>query len=145
MNSHTQPAENILGYQPWVVRSAEQEREFWPTEGRPQGRSVVAHLAGVDDRDLARELIGAEIRVSRAQFAEAEPGQHYWSDLIGLQVINAADEVLGVVDYLVETGANDVMVVQGERRRLLPYVVGLVVRNVDLRSGVIRVDWDRDF
>jgi 16S rRNA processing protein RimM len=135
----------MLGYTPWFIGVTGQQRECRPIDGRAHARSVVVHLDGIDDREIARGLIGAEVRVARTQFAQAGSGEYYWVDLIGLQVVNAADEVLGVVDHLFATGANDVMVVQGERRRLLPYVAGKVVRNVDLRAGVIRVDWDRDF
>jgi 16S rRNA processing protein RimM len=145
VDSYTQPAANILNYQPWLIGSAGQQKEYRFTDGRPHGRAVVAHIEGVDDRDLARDLTGAEIWVWRAQFARAESGQYYWSDLVGLQVVNEADEVLGVIDHLFATGANDVMVVQGERRRLLPYITGTVVRKVDLQGGVMRVDWDPDF
>ena len=72
-------------------------------------------------------------------------GEYYWNDLIGLKVVALDGEVLGTVDYLLETGANDVLVVRGERELLIPFVTGQVVTQVDLENRVLRVDWDPDF
>ena len=73
-----------------------------------------------------------------------EDGDFYWAELEGLRVVTVEGAELGVVKRLMETGANDVLVVQGERERLIPYVAA-VVRNVDLDSRTIEVDWDKDF
>jgi len=114
------------------------------TSGAVHGRSVIAHLEGIDDRDVARTLIGALISVPRSRFGPADPDQYYWADLIGLQVVNQEGVVLGTVTELVETGANDVLVVSGDRRRLLPFV-GTVVKSVDFDREIITVDWDPEF
>jgi 16S rRNA processing protein RimM len=143
--SFTEPAANILRYEPWIVRQGEAATEHRVLEGRLHRRGVVVHLDGVADREAASELTGAEVRVTRDQFTMPGEGQYYWADLVGLQVVNSEGEVLGIVDHLLETGANDVLVVCGERRRMLPYLPGRVVREVDLKAGVIRVDWARDF
>lgn len=142
--SFTDPPENILNYGPWSLGDGVPE-EFRVEASAVHGRSIVAHLDGIDDRDVARRLIGAVISVPRDRFSSAGPEEYYWSDLIGLQVINADGAPLGTVAELLETGSNDVLVVQGDRRRLLPFVHGDVVREVDLGQGVIRVDWDPDF
>jgi 16S rRNA processing protein RimM len=90
-------------------------------------------------------LIGCEIGVRREQLPPTSPGEYYWSDLEGLTVVTVQGEMLGTVDHLIETGANDVMVVHGERERLIPFVMQQVVVDVDLGKGEIRVDWDKDF
>ena len=90
-------------------------------------------------------MVGAEILVEREQFAGAEQGEYYWADLVGLEVRTADDRALGVVDSLLETGANDVLVVEGDRRYLVPFLMGSVIKEVDLEKRNITVDWDPDY
>jgi 16S rRNA processing protein RimM len=123
----------------------DEEVTFTVAAGDVHGRGVIAHLEGVDDRDVARGLIGREIRVPRERFAAAGANEYYWTDLVGLQVLGIDGRQLGEVVELLATGANDVLVLRGERRRLVPFVPGRVVKSVDLAAGVIHVDWDADF
>jgi 16S rRNA processing protein RimM len=141
--SYTDPLANILRYGPWQLGAAGDSRAV--LDGQLHGKGVVAQLAGISDRDQARALIGLEIRVPRERFPAAPADEYYWSDLIGLEVVTLAGEVLGQVTELQQTGAHDVLVVTGERRRLLPFVMGRVIRTVDLASGRIVVDWDAGF
>jgi 16S rRNA processing protein RimM len=90
-------------------------------------------------------LTGCEIGITRDELPAAETGEYYWHDLQGLSVVTLAGESLGTVDHLIETGANDVLVVEGERERLIPFVMGQVVVHVDLDKGEIQVDWDKEF
>ncbi|VAW75829.1 16S rRNA processing protein RimM [hydrothermal vent metagenome] len=89
--------------------------------------------------------MGYEIGIPENSLPVLKSGQHYWKDLVGLQVQNADGEDFGKVDHLLETGANDVLVVKGERERLIPFVMQKVIVEVDLEQGLIRVDWDRNF
>jgi 16S rRNA processing protein RimM len=109
-----------------------------------QGAAVAAKLAGCDDRDAAALYRGREIAVPRSALPEAGENEFYWADLIGLRVVNEAGEDLGAVGRVLETGANDVLVVEGDRERLIPFIEH-VVRQVDLGGGVIRVDWGSDY
>jgi 16S rRNA processing protein RimM len=143
--SFTEPRDRILGYSPWLLRESGAWRERVVTAGRPQGKGLVAALEGVTDRDQARLLMGAEIAVRPEQLPELEEGEYYWRDLIGLQVATTAGADLGTVTGLLETGANDVLVVRGERERLVPFLPGRVVTAVDLAAGTLTVDWDPDF
>jgi 16S rRNA processing protein RimM len=146
VHSETNPRENIVGYSPWhLVRG--DRREVWAVDaGRRQGKVVLAKLVECNDRDEAEALIGAEITVPREQLPETtRPGEFYWADLIGLRVITVGGVDLGRIAQLFETGANDVIVVQGDRERLIPYIWQQVVRDVDLAAGEMRVDWDPDF
>lgn len=143
--SFTEPRANILNYNPWQLRLQDGWRCVELLEGRPQGKGVIAHLAGCDDRDEAARWVDIEIAVRRDQLPATPAGEYYWRDLIGLRVLTLAGEELGTVDHLLETGANDVLVVQGERERLIPYVAGEVVTAVDLEAGELRVDWDPEY
>ena len=146
VHSDTSPRENILDYSPWHL-ARPGRREVWKVSaGRLQGKLVVAKLAGCNDRDAAEQLVGAEISIRRAQLpATTEPGEFYWTDLVGLRVQTIEGVDLGRIERLFETGANDVIVVQGERERLVPYVWEQVVRDVDLEAGMMHVDWDPEF
>ncbi len=144
--SHTQPRENILSYRTWYLLQGGNWVAVELADGRPQGKGIVARLQGYDDRDQAAALLKCEIAIHREELPEATPGEYYWADLQGLKVVNAEGVELGVVDHLLETGANDVLVVQdGDTERLIPYVTGQFVLDVSLDEGVIKVDWDPEF
>ncbi len=142
--SYTRPREAILNYRPWLVASPEGWRELAVEQGRVQGKGIVAKLSGCDDRDQASGLIGTEIAMRAAQLSPLKPGEYYWTQFEGLKVENLEGQALGSVDHLIETGANDVMVVRGDRERWIP-VTANVLRQVDLAAGLIQVDWDADF
>ena len=143
--SHTDPREGIVRYSPWYLRLGGEWREVRLAEGRRHGKGVVARIEGCEDRDQAARLMGAEIAVRREQLPPLPPGEYYWTDLEGLRVVTREGVELGTVARLMETGANDVLVVRGERERLILYLPERVVLEVDLEGGLIRVDWDPDF
>jgi 16S rRNA processing protein RimM len=99
----------------------------------------------VDDRERAREWVGAEVVVERERLPATAANEFYWADLEGLEVRTETGEVLGKVDHLLATGAHDVLVLGGTRERLIPFVVGPVVKQVDLAAQVIVVDWSPDY
>ena len=145
VHSFTEPPANILAYATWHLLSASGQQVLAVTAGRTHGSRVLAQLGDVTDRDQAAALVGAEIAVPRSELPAPAAGEYYWSDLEGLRVSNLTGETLGTVMRLLATGANDVMVVRGERERLLPFVHGTVVKEVDLARGEICVDWDAAF
>jgi 16S rRNA processing protein RimM len=129
-----------------VIGDAGQRRSIALEDGRVHGKGVVAKLKGCDDRDAAAALMGMSIAIRRDQFPAAAEGEYYWADLVGLAVSNLEGVSLGVVDQLLETGANDVLVVvQGDVERLVPFVQGQFVKEVDLTNRRIIVDWDPEF
>jgi 16S rRNA processing protein RimM len=143
VHSFTSPPENILRYSPWWVRIGTEWKTLAVAGGRAHGKGIVAQLAGYADRDLARALVGADIAVERAQMAAPASDEYYWTDLIGAAVANRDGVEFGRVDHLLETGANDVLVVQGERgETLIPFVAGRYVLEVDLDRKRILVDWE---
>ncbi len=102
--------------------------------------------------DTAMQLTGALIAITPDQLQALSENEFYWRDLIGLRVINREGIELGTVQRLMETGANDVLVVsdeqtaeQGGREHLVPWTPGQAVLEVDLEQGRIQVDWDEDF
>jgi len=144
VQSHTQPVENILDYSPWQLRLEQGCVEARVSLGRCHGCGIVVKLEGVDDRDAARRLVGAAVMIDRAQLPAPGHDEFYWIDLIGLRVVDTSGVELGIVDHLIETGSNDVLVIEGERQRLVPFILESVVKRVDLSSGLLIVDWERD-
>lgn len=145
VHSYTEPREGITRYQDWWIRDRDGWRHYRVLSGRLQGRAVVAQLRGVESREHAARLVGLDIAVDAAQLVPLGEGEYYWHQLIGLRVFNLQDEPLGEVRDMMETGANDVMIVQGDRERLIPWLRGSVIRSVDLEAGVISVDWAADY
>jgi len=143
--SHTEPRDNILRYQPWQVKIDAAWQSLRIVEGRVHNQGIVAHLEGYEDRDAATALLGCDIVVRAEQLAQLPPGEYYWSELIGLEVITTQGVALGIVTSLLETGANDVLVVQGDRERLIPYLPDQVILKVNKGDKCIIVDWDPEF
>jgi 16S rRNA processing protein RimM len=145
VSSFTDPLENILKYSPWqlcVANGGRPSRTVQLVQGKRHGKGLVVQLEGIDGRDEAESLRGLEIRIERQRVPEPESGHYYWADLEGLQVENSAGVVLGKIDHLLDTGSNDVMVVRGEVRHLIPFIYGDTVLSVDLEAGCIQVDWE---
>ena len=142
--SNTSPRENIVNYSPWLVEIDDQLKAV-EVNGRLQGRNVVARLTGVDDRDQASEWIGRKIYILPEQLPKLGEGDFYWSQLIGMEVESLKADALGTIESMMETGANDVMVVKGDRERLIPFVMDDVVKEVDLASRRVVVDWQPDY
>ena len=135
--------EAILQYQPWLL--GEDRKPVKIIDGRKQGKGVAALLPGFEDREQAVSLVGLQIFVGRDQLPETDKDEYYWSDLEGLEVKTTNGELLGRVERLIETGANDVLVIRGNREHLVPFIQGQYVTRVDLEDGTIEVDWDPEF
>ena len=143
--SYTEPRENILSYSPWQLRKGGQQKVLEVLEGQRQGKNIIVHLEGIDDRDTAAAMAGWKVFIDRSQLPETHENEFYWADLCGLKVITRENIELGTVDHLLETGANDVLVVIGEKERLIPFVLGQTVIEVNLDKGQMIVEWDPDF
>ena len=143
INSWTRPMEAILQYQPWLL--GEDRKPVTIVDGRKQGKGIAALLPGFEDREQAVSLVGLQIFVGRDQLPETDEDEYYWSDLEGLEVKTTNGELLGRVERLMETGANDVLVIRGNREHLVPFIQGQYVTRVDLEDGTIEVDWDPEF
>jgi 16S rRNA processing protein RimM len=146
LESFTDPETAIFRYQPWLLRDAQgRERELTGVRGREGGKGLVATFPGIDDRDSAEALRGAELYAPRSALPPPRPGEYYWVDLEGLRVVNAEGADFGTVSHLFSTGANDVLVARGDRERMIPFLEPDYIRSVDFDAGVVTVDWDADF
>ncbi|GAA3911330.1 ribosome maturation factor RimM [Halomonas cibimaris] len=149
--AYTSPADSIFDYPEWWLRQGERLACYRVVQGRRQGKGLVVELDGINDRSAAEALAKAEIVMPKDALPALADDEYYWHELEGLAVFTRAGERLGRVAGLFETGANDVMMVRGDRdaidrrERLLPYLPGDVIIAVDLDAGEMHVDWDPDF
>lgn len=146
IESWTEPRDAIFRYQPWILRDASgNEREFSGARGKESGKHLVATFPDVTDRDVVEAMRGTDIYVPRSALPPPSPGEFYWVDLEGFRVVNVDGQDYGTVSHLFSTGANDVLMVRGDRERLVPFVEPDFVKSIDFDAGLITVDWDPDF
>lgn len=149
--SYTDPMEAILNYSPWILRKGSEVKEVRVSEGKISGKRLIARLEDVDTRNDADALIGFEIHKAEEAMPGLAQGDYYWYQLEGLLVRDMTGTVFGRVDHLLETGANDVMVVKAntdsvdDQDRLIPFVESEIVTEVNLDAGEIVVDWQVDY
>ena len=174
--SHTRPRKNIGQYQRWLLVKESQKKakhsrqRSSSTEDskdiiecfavnmkncKEQGQNIVAKIEGIDYRDQAEALLGFEIFIEKTQLKPTAPGEYYWTDLIGCQVKNTEGVELGKVSSILETGANDVLVVRQEQQleteedirvveHLIPYSEDILL-SVEVANQQIIVDWGEDY
>lgn len=129
----------------WLGREAASYRAYALKDCRIHGGGLVAQLDGIVDRDQALSLKGMQIAIPREQLPPAGKDEYYWSDLLGMQVENPQGVVLGQLADRMETGANDVMVVQGDtRQHLIPWVDHFVKAVIPAERRIV-VDWEQDY
>ena len=143
--ANTDKKENILAYQPWFVERNNVRRAIKLKAGKLHGKTIIAQLENVENRNEAEMLVGCDIYATANQLPVLNNDEYYWSELTGLEVVSINGKNYGVIDHLLETGANDVIVVKGDRERLIPFVMGKVIRSVDLQGRQMVVDWEADF
>ncbi len=142
--SYCDPRENITTYKSWIVDG----KVFDSVESKRNGKLIVAKLKGIDDKDTAMTLIGQSVEIRLDQLEQLRSDQFYWRDLVGLEVTNTKGIAFGKITNLLETGANDVIIIKGERERLVPYITdidnGRTVIEVDIEKKTMVVEWHED-
>ncbi len=144
--SYSRPRENIFSYNPWLIEQSQdvslaQQVIAW----KVQGKGLIAQLDGINDRNMAQTYVGLDIAVPREALPALAKDEYYWCDLIGLKVVNQNQDVLGTVIEIMETGANDVVMVEGEEKYLIQLLKGSVIKKVDHEQGQMLVDWDGEY
>lgn len=151
LNSFTSPLENILDYPQFVAVIDRNQKTLEIDQFRRQPRGLLVHVDGYDDPESARQLTGVELSVAASTMPGLGDGEFYWHQLLGMKVVNQQSELFGQVEKLMETGANDVLVITptedslDDRERLIPYLLDTVVTGVDLDSKTITVNWQADY
>ena len=143
--SYTEPKNKILSYKYWQLKNGSQSKTLNIVSGQLHGKGVVVQLEGIADRDQAQSLKGRDVYISHEQLPSLGRDEYYWVDLIGIEVLNLEGIHLGKVESLLETGANDVVIIKGDKERAIPFLQGQTVKSIDLSAGKMIVDWDADF
>lgn len=144
VHPYTETNQALTDYGTWWLGKSGTYNAYPVQEAKVHGSAVLAKLPGFDDRDAALLLRGMEVAVPRAELPKARRDEYYWTDLFGLKVVNTEGQTFGVVKTILATGANDVLVVSGDRERLIPFL-RQVIHSVDLESGTIQVEWGADY
>lgn len=152
IHSFTGETDAILDYFPWSLKLGNKTQTVEITDWRKHNKGLIVKVAGIDDRDYAQALVGSEIQTSEAALPELSQDDFYWRDLIGMSVVTNKGYDLGVVSDMMETGANDVLVVKAnlndgfsKKERLIPYLFEQVIESVNIENKQICVDWDPGF
>ena len=148
--SHTNPRLKITEYKQWHLQK---KGEDWYTvkllNGRAQGKNIVAQLEGINFRDQAEALKGTQIAIHKDQLEALPDNEYYWKDLIGLMVETTEGVELGKIDWIFNTGSNNVLIVKEQNKekteRLVPFLMDDVIISIDLENNQMVVDWDPDF
>jgi 16S rRNA processing protein RimM len=144
--SDTDPKDAILDYEPWFIETnSGQWEEIKISEARFHSKCVIAHIEGCNAKEETPAYTNKLMAVKQSQLAKLDNDQFYWSELKDMQVMNTEDIVLGKVDHLFEAGANDILVVKGERKHLIPFIWKEFIKSVDRETKTIIVDWDSEF
>ncbi|MGL9769526.1 MAG: ribosome maturation factor RimM [Sodalis sp. (in: enterobacteria)] len=150
--SSTETPERIFDYQPWFIKRVAECQPIRLKKWKRHNQDLIIKIKDIEDREAARLLANCEIVVEASQFPNLDEGEYYWKDLLGCQLITLKGYQLGEVIDLIETGSNDILVVKtdlkdafGIQERLIPFLNGQVIKNIDLTIHVIEVDWDPGF
>jgi len=145
VHSFTEPRDNVLKYANWHAFINNKWQPMKLLRAEVQNKSIIVQIEGYPERESVAYLTNIEIAIQRGQLATLEPGEYYWHQLIGMKVINQQGEPFGNVTEIIPTGANDVLVVEGNKRHLIPYLLGQFILDIDSKQQIITVDWDMDF
>ncbi|MCW8409578.1 ribosome maturation factor RimM [Legionella sp. PATHC035] len=145
VHSFTEPRDNVLKYTNWHAFINNKWQPIKLLRAEVQTKSIIAQIEGYPERESVAHLTNIEIAVQQEQLETLKPGEYYWHQLIGMNVINQKGESFGTVTEIIPTGANDVLVVEGTKRHLIPYLLDQFILDIDTNQQLITVDWDMDF
>lgn len=140
--SFTEEITAILDFEPWYLETTTGWTKIQLEGSRPHGKAIVVKVKGINTPEEARLLTGKKIAVTRSQLPTLTNNEYYWRDLEGLSVIDQHGTILGKVSYLIATGANDVLVIKGEKEHAIPYLFGKVIISIDLDKREMHVNWE---
>tara|TARA_B100000902_G_scaffold14975_1_gene18073 strand:- start:573 stop:1088 length:516 start_codon:yes stop_codon:yes gene_type:complete len=139
--SYTKPREQITKYQEIKIDNDHLKSDFKLEAWKIHGKHILLKIEKFDNRDDAGVFINSQIIIDRKNLPNLAEGQYYWSDLEGMEVHGIDGKKIGKVSHMIETGSNDVMVME-DNKELIPFIFGQVVKKVDLEKNLIEVDWN---
>jgi len=141
----TEKKDSLIDHKIFMASKDEKLWQSFEVESMDVGdKFILAKFKGVDDRNAAEKLNKFFISLDKSSLPKLDENNYYWHELIGLDVKNNEGMHFGKVDSLIETGANDVLVVLGDKEYLIPYIKQVILE-VNLETNTIRVDWQDDY
>jgi 16S rRNA processing protein RimM len=107
---------------------------------KPHTGTALISFKGIIERYQAQALVGAELFVPKEELPELEEDSHFWFDLIGMAVYTIEGNYLGRIESIIETGSNDVYVVQDDKKEVLIPALESVVLDIDIKDKRMQVD-----
>lgn len=143
--SFTSSPADIFTYTPLYLQDLGNWTSCKVIEWKSYKDHFVVKLDKISTKTIADYYVNAKLGTYKTSFKELPPNTYYWYELIDFMVFNLQNEYLGKVVDILETGANDVLVVRDNvRERLIPYI-DQAIQAVKLDLCQILVDWDKDF
>lgn len=140
----TQEVEGLLDYPEWWLGRDGEWKPHRVAEMAVHGATVIARFEGSEDREDAAAFKGSDVAIPRSELPETGENEFYWRDLLGAEVSNPRGDKLGKVASLLDTGGNQVLVLEGDKERLIPFISGVIVE-VDLAGRRLVVEWELDY
>ena len=141
--SYTNPREQITKYQEIKIDNDNLKSDFKLEDWKIHGKQILLKIKKFDNRNDVEIFIDNQLIIDRKNLPELTEGQYYWNDLEGMEVQEIDGKKIGKVSHMIETGSNDVMVMENNKD-LIPFIFGEVVKKVDLEKNLIEVDWNWD-
>ncbi|HEY2635238.1 MAG TPA: ribosome maturation factor RimM [Steroidobacteraceae bacterium] len=141
LRSHTDPPERLLEHRQLHIGQGTAWQSYRIEASGRSGGALTVKLAGIEDRDQAQALRGAQVCVPRSELPQRDDRDFYRADLIGCEVVNLDGASLGNVQHFIESPAQVLMVVRGTREFWIP-AVPQHLRRVDLQARRVVVDWN---
>lgn len=151
--SFTDKSDNIFNYNPWSIYLQCEWKVIYLEKWKLLGKHYIAKIKNISNRESAKLLVHCLIVVDVTRFPCLRKGEYYCKDLIGCAVITVQDSYIGCVVQIIETTANDVLVVKVHTKDnyytiqecLIPFLPDQVIKKVNLSDCIIIVDWDINF
>ncbi len=145
VHSYTEPQDNILSYNNWHGFIDKRWQPLKLLSAQIHSKAIIAQVEGFPERETVARLTHVKIAINKEQLAPLAVGEYYWHQLIGMSVVNQTGFTFGKVIEVMATGANDVLVIKGEKKYLIPYLPNQFILDINEQSQTITVDWDADF
>lgn len=145
VKTDTEYADGLLDYEHWYLSKDGEILQVTVESGKVIGDELQVKFTHIHDREAAALLRGYTVEIPREAFSPVEADEYYWVDLIGMSVINVDGEALGIITNLMQTGAHDVLVVEGDYgQKLIPFVAHYI-ESVDKETRIVVTDWGIDY
>jgi len=142
LQSFTAPEDNIFKYAPWYIKHSRGYEPITITEFKPHSKGFVIHLSHCNDRTTAQTLVGFDIVIEQKQLPLLKEGEFYLVELEGMEVKTTTGLLLGTLSYFLPVGDTEVMVIEGEKQHLVPFLMDHFVKDINKKEKYIIVDWD---